>query len=182
MKSTIFVIGGCRSGKSSHALRLGESLPGRHKLFVATCVPQDSEMHQRVQRHQQDRGPQWSTLEVPVELAQSIVQFGASADLMLVDCLTLWVSNLMLAHENQKPIDDCVEGLCAVLRDPPCPLVLVSNEVGAGIVPENPLARRFRDIVGWTNQQVAAACRQVIWMVAGIPVPIKPNSPRSQDI
>jgi adenosylcobinamide kinase/adenosylcobinamide-phosphate guanylyltransferase len=174
MESTTFVIGGCRSGKSSHALRLGEAFPGRRKIFVATCVPQDSEMRQRVQRHQQDRGPQWSTLEVPVELAESIAQQGANADLILIDCLTLWVSNMMLAHEDQKPIDARVERLCTLLRNPPCPVILVSNEVGGGIVPENALARRFRDIVGWTNQQVAAACNQVIWMVAGLPVPIKP--------
>ncbi len=174
MEKTIFVIGGCRSGKSSHALRLGESFPGRRKIFVATCVPQDSEMRQRVHRHQQDRGPHWSTLEVPVALAEGIAKEGPHADLMLIDCLTLWVSNLMLAYEDQKPIDARVERLCAVLRNPPCPLILVSNEVGAGIVPENALARRFRDIVGWTNQQVAAACNQVIWMVAGLPVPIKP--------
>jgi adenosylcobinamide kinase/adenosylcobinamide-phosphate guanylyltransferase len=174
MKKTIFVIGGCRSGKSGHALRLGEAFPGRRKIFVATCVPQDSEMHQRVHRHQQDRGPLWSTLEVPVDLAESITKEGPHADLMLIDCLTLWISNMMLAHEDQKPIDARIEQLCAVLRNPPCPVVLVSNEVGAGIVPENPLARRFRDIVGWTNQQVAGACRQVIWMVAGLPVPIKP--------
>lgn len=180
MNPTTFIIGGCRSGKSGHALRLGESLRGGRKLFVATCVPQDGEMRQRVLRHQQDRSPQWSTLETPVELAQSIAQNGPDADLMLIDCLTLWVSNLMLTYEDQKPIDDRVEGLCAVLRNPPCPLILVSNEVGAGIVPENPLARRFRDIVGWTNQQVAAACRQVIWMVAGLPVPIKPNGPWAQ--
>lgn len=176
MKSTTFVIGGCRSGKSGHALRLGESFPGRRKLFVATCVPQDDEMRQRVLRHQLDRGPQWSPLEVPLELTQSIVQNGPDADLMLIDCLTLWVSNMMLVHEEQKPIDDRIQELCTVLQDPPCPLILVSNEVGAGIVPENSLARRFRDIVGWTNQQVAAACRQVIWMVAGLPVSIKPSN------
>lgn len=156
-------------------------MPGQRKLFVATCVPQDREMRQRVHRHQQDRGPQWSTLEIPVKLAESIVQNGPNADLMLIDCLTLWVSNMMLTREDQKSIDNRVERLCAVLRDPPCPLIIVSNEVGAGIVPENPLARRFRDVVGWTNQQVAAACRQVIWMVAGLPVPIKPNGPWAQN-
>ncbi len=176
MNKTIFVVGGCRSGKSGQALRLGESLPGRRKLFVATCVPEDDEMRQRVRRHQLDRGPRWTPLEVPLELADCILQNGPKADLMLIDCLTLWVSNMMLAYQEHKPIDDHIQGLCTVLDHPPCHLILVSNEVGAGIVPENALARRFRDIVGWTNQQVAAACEQVIWMVAGLPVPIKPCS------
>ncbi|MFZ1984601.1 MAG: bifunctional adenosylcobinamide kinase/adenosylcobinamide-phosphate guanylyltransferase [Desulfatitalea sp.] len=175
MKPTTFIIGGCRSGKSRQALLLGNSMEGprKRKLFIATCVPQDTEMHDRVRRHQQERGPQWQTLEVPIELAQAIAQQGAAANLILVDCLTLWVSNMMLAYEHESEINSRIDQLCGLLQAPPCPIILVSNEVGAGIVPENHLARRFRDQVGRINQQVAAACQSVVWMVAGIAIPIK---------
>lgn len=175
MKPTTLIIGGCRSGKSRQALLLGNSMEGpcNRKLFVATCVPQDTEMHDRVRRHQEERGPQWQTLEVPIELAQAIAQHGATASLILVDCLTLWVSNMMLAYEDESEINIRIDRLCGLLQAPPCPIILVSNEVGAGIVPENPLARRFRDQVGRINQQVATACQSVVWMVAGIAIPIK---------
>jgi adenosylcobinamide kinase / adenosylcobinamide-phosphate guanylyltransferase len=174
MHPTTLIIGGCRSGKSRHALELGNAINTHRKLFVATCVPRDTEMHARVQRHQQERGSDWETVEVPMDLAEALHLQGPGMDLAVVDCLTLWVSNLLLAHETEPlAIDRQVSDLCALLSSPPCPLILVTNEVGAGIVPDNQLARRYRDLAGHTNQQVATACRRVIWMVAGIPVPIK---------
>ncbi|MCJ8500768.1 bifunctional adenosylcobinamide kinase/adenosylcobinamide-phosphate guanylyltransferase [Desulfatitalea alkaliphila] len=174
MHPTTLVIGGCRSGKSRHALEMAHAAPARRKLFVATCEPADGEMDERVRRHQQERGPSWHTVEAPLELAAAILQAATAHDVAVVDCLTLWLSNLLLAHpKDPAAIDSRVEALCDVLAAPPCPLLLVTNEVGSGIVPENALARRYRDLVGQTNQRVAAACRQVVWMVAGIAVPIK---------
>ena len=98
------------------------------------------------------------------------------ADLILVDCLTLWVSNLMAKQPDDTTFLDWLDELCRVIARPPCPLIFVTNEVGAGIVPENKLARQFRDLTGWANQKVAAACTTVIWMVAGIAVTIKPGN------
>jgi adenosylcobinamide kinase / adenosylcobinamide-phosphate guanylyltransferase len=174
MHQTTLIIGGCRSGKSRHALDLGVDTTGSRKFFIATCSPQDPEMHERVRRHQQDRGSLWHTLETPLLLTEALSRYGPEADMMVVDCLTLWTSNLMFAHEtDESAIYHQIDRLCDLLREPPCPIILVTNEVGTGIVPENRLARLFRDLVGRINQQTAAACRQVIWMVAGIPVPIK---------
>ena len=175
MKSTL-VIGGCRSGKSSHALSLADGLGARPKTFVATCTAQDEEMRRRIERHQQERGAEWQTLEVPIEIAAAITSRGDQAGLILIDCLTLWISNMMMAEADDTTILKECQKLCDVLKVPPCPIVLVSNEVGAGIVPENALARRYRDLTGWVNQRIAAACQCVIWMVAGIPFTIKPQA------
>ncbi len=169
----IFVIGGCRSGKSRHALELAEQMPGTRKVFIATCVPRDEEMHQRVSRHRQERSSSWITLEVPVRLADTILQKSGECDLMLIDCLTLWMSNLLLETEDFEAIDGHVTALTRALTVARCPVILVSNEVGTGIVPENRLARLFRDATGFSNQKVAGCADEVIWMVAGIPVKIK---------
>jgi adenosylcobinamide kinase / adenosylcobinamide-phosphate guanylyltransferase len=176
MFPTIFITGGCRSGKSGRALDISATIGGGHNHYLATCVPQDEEMRARVSRHQKERGADWLTIEEPLELPAAIACHGKDADVILIDCLTMWVSNLMAADLDDEAILDRVAALCETVAAPPCPLVIVSNEVGAGIVPENALARRFRDLAGWTNQRLAAVCRQVIWMVAGIPVTIKPSS------
>ncbi|MBW2593987.1 MAG: bifunctional adenosylcobinamide kinase/adenosylcobinamide-phosphate guanylyltransferase [Deltaproteobacteria bacterium] len=173
MKKNIFVIGGCRSGKSRHALELAEQMPGAQKAFVATCVVRDEEMNQRVARHRKERSSSWITLEVPVRLADTIRQKSGEYDLMLIDCLTLWMSNLLLETEDFETIDRHVMDLTRALQSARCPVILVSNEVGTGIVPENRLARLFRDATGFSNQKVAACADEVIWMVAGIPVKVK---------
>ena len=172
-KEKILVLGGCRSGKSGHALDLAEAM-GTRRLFVATCVPHDDEMRQRVARHQAERSAAWQTLEVPVDLAGTITIHSPLADVMLVDCLTLWLSNLLMETEDVDRIRRVIDGLAEAVRKAPHAIVLVSNEVGAGIVPENRLARLYRDLAGWTNQAMAAACDRVIWTMAGIPVTIKP--------
>jgi len=178
--STTLVIGGCRSGKSSHALNLADRMGDARKIFLATCIPQDEEMHQRVFRHQAERGAGWIAVESPLYLAEAIRVAGPDADVLLVDCLTLWVSNLMMEHAQEDPDASEEEFLAAQtglliesLRIAACPVILVSNEVGAGIVPDNPLARKYRDAAGQVNQRIAACADQVIWMVAGIPVKIK---------
>ncbi len=170
----ILVLGGCRSGKSSHALQLAAGT-GRQMLFVATCVPHDDEMQARVDRHRRERSDAWTTLEVPVHLTDTILTHGSAADVILVDCLTLWLSNLLMQTQDVQQIRRRIDGLAAAVKSAPCAVVLVSNEVGAGIVPENRLARLYRDLAGWTNQAMAAACNRVVWTVAGIPVTIKPS-------
>ncbi len=168
------VIGGCRSGKSRHALSLADRISGIHKYFIATCMPQDDEMRQRVVRHQAERGNGWVAVETPVHLSETIRDISPKAHVLLVDCLTLWVSNLMLEHADPDSIALQAERLTESLRNAACPVFLVSNEVGGGIVPDNFLARQFRDAVGLVNQKIAACADEVIWMVAGIPVKIKP--------
>ncbi|MFO7838421.1 MAG: bifunctional adenosylcobinamide kinase/adenosylcobinamide-phosphate guanylyltransferase [Desulfosalsimonadaceae bacterium] len=173
MGETTLVLGGCRSGKSSHALGLVQSRGGRHNCFIATCIARDEEMRNRVERHQAERGDCWHTVEAPLNLAKAVHEHAHSADAVLVDCLTLWVNNMLMEELNDTGVCERVEDLCAALDSAQSPVFLVSNEVGAGIVPENPLARRFRDLTGLANQRVAACVGQVIWMVAGIAVKIK---------
>jgi len=131
-------------------------------------------MQARVDRHKQERDGTWQTVETPLDLADTLDAYGDKTDLILIDCLTLWISNLMMVHESDDAIHAIIDDFCERLHHPSCSVLLVTNEVGAGIVPENDLARRYRDLVGKTNQKVAAACRRVVWMVAGIPVTIKP--------
>ena len=171
MKTT-FVIGGCRSGKSSYAQSLAEKIPGK-KLYLATCVPRDAEMRARVERHQGQRGPDWDTLEEPVKLAAALKRKGEDYGVILVDCLTLWISNILLSARGKPGLEKECEELVKILETPDCPVILVSNEVGTGIVPENDLARLYRDEAGRVNQKIAAVADRVVWMVAGIPVTIK---------
>ena len=173
MKEIIFVIGGCRSGKSSHALTLAEEIPGNRKIFIATCVPYDDEMTARVRKHQQERSRAWTTLEVPIALGESIAENSPKTDVIVADCLTLWASNLVLENTPSEKIAEALQTLTHALKTAQCPVILVSNEVGCGIVPENALARTFRDIAGAINQRAAECADRVIWMVAGIPVVIK---------
>jgi adenosylcobinamide kinase/adenosylcobinamide-phosphate guanylyltransferase len=171
--TTTLVIGGCRSGKSSHALQLADSMGSSRKYFLATCVPRDDEMHQRVTRHQAERGAGWTAIETPILLHEVIRDLGPQADVLLVDCLTLWTSNLMMEYSDPAAISEKTGQLIESLQTAACPVILVSNEVGAGIVPDNPLARQFRDVMGQVNQQIAAGVDRVVWVVAGIPVTIK---------
>ena len=181
MKEKItLVIGGCRSGKSSQALSLANAIPGSRKIFIATSVPTDPEMEDRVTRHIQERGNLWTTVEEPLEIADTIDRLSENSDVILVDCLTLWTSNLMFNNLRQPAIELSIQSLASSLDRSQCPVILVSNEVGAGIVPENTLARQFRDMAGFVNQRIAAVAHGVVWMVAGIPVKIKSQYPCSK--
>lgn len=173
MNKTVFVLGGCRSGKSSYALEMAQRTSENKNVFIATCIPHDEEMKSRVNRHRQERGRQWQTVEAPVALPEAIDGLNGQADLILVDCLTLWISNLLMENQDSEFIQDQVQRLTRAVKAAVCPVILVSNEVGAGIVPENKLARLYRDLVGSTNQAVAECADQVVWVVAGIPVTIK---------
>jgi len=173
VKETTLVMGGCRSGKSRHALEMAEKIAKKGRIFVATCVPNDDEMNQRVARHQKDRGDSWTTVEVPVLVPEAIIENSQKSDVILVDCLTLWINNILIETNDQVKIDEHIQKLAQSLKDAECPVILVSNEVGTGIVPENKLARLFRDTAGFVNQHIAKCSDKVIWMVAGIPVRIK---------
>jgi adenosylcobinamide kinase/adenosylcobinamide-phosphate guanylyltransferase len=176
LKETILVIGGCKSGKSRHALEMAEEIPAEKRIFIATCVPQDEEMKRRVLRHQAERSRSWQTREVPIRLAEVIREQSTPTHVILVDCLTLWVTNLLMENNDADTVAEAVHNLTLSLQKAVCPVILVSNEVGTGIVPENSLARQFRDAAGLANQQIAACATKVVWMVAGIPVAIKNES------
>ncbi|UCD32384.1 MAG: bifunctional adenosylcobinamide kinase/adenosylcobinamide-phosphate guanylyltransferase [Desulfobacterales bacterium] len=173
MREVILVIGGCRSGKSRYALNLAAQVPGQNKIFVATCIPGDDEMKQRVDQHKKEREPYWKTIEVPVLLPEAIIENSRKGNVLVIDCLTLWVNNLFMENDDQEHIEKQVKKLTRSFEQAQCPVILVSNEVGTGIVPENKLARRFRDVMGYSNQNIAASADKVIWIVAGIPVTIK---------
>ncbi|WP_294391689.1 bifunctional adenosylcobinamide kinase/adenosylcobinamide-phosphate guanylyltransferase [uncultured Sphingomonas sp.] len=166
---TMLVIGGARSGKSRHAQALAESCAGT-LVFIATAQPFDDEMRDRIDRHRSDRGPRWRTVEAPRSLAAAVEQADRPDAVILVDCLTLWASNLLLAEE---ALDAPLAELEHVLARGRGRIILVANEVGLGIVPDNALARRFRDMAGTINQRVAASVDRVHLVVAGIPLAIK---------
>lgn len=163
------VLGGARSGKSRRAQALAEECAGE-RVFVATAQAFDREMAERIALHQRDRDAGWRTVEAPTDLAGAIGREAGEGRVLLVDCLTLWVSNLLLADADIDAAGDAlVNGLAETAGD----IVLVSNEVGYGIVPDNALARRFRDAAGRLNQRVAAVCDVVELVVAGLPLRIK---------
>ncbi len=168
-----FVIGGCRSGKSSHALYLANEIKGSRKIFIATSVPTDKEMDARVVKHQKERGDDWITAEVPVEIPSKIIELSESSDVILVDCLTLWISNLMFNNFDDDAIVKITQELQDTIKIINVPIFLVANEVGMGVVPENALARRFRDMAGMVNQKIAQTADKVIYTVAGIPMIVK---------
>ncbi|MFH2093714.1 MAG: bifunctional adenosylcobinamide kinase/adenosylcobinamide-phosphate guanylyltransferase [Pseudomonadota bacterium] len=170
-----FVVGGCRSGKSTSALNQADRMSGKNKYFIATSVPTDIEMELRVVKHQKERGSDWQTIEEPVEIDKWIQKVSPKASVILVDCLTLWVSNLLFQLKEPDLIDQAICNLEQALKQCKCPIFLVSNEVGYGIVPENQLARQFRDLAGSVNQRVARIAHRVILTVAGIDVQIKPR-------
>ena len=172
MKETLFVTGGCRSGKSKFALGFADGR-FKQKVFMATCCAKDDEMRQRIKKHRKARGSDWQTVEVATALSEAMASHGGGADVIVIDCLTLWVSNMLVENMSQEEILARADALTKAITEVPCSVILVSNEVGAGIVPENELARRFRDVAGLVNQKVAACVNSVVWMVAGIPVPIK---------
>jgi adenosylcobinamide kinase / adenosylcobinamide-phosphate guanylyltransferase len=161
-----FVLGGARSGKSRHAEALVSAHPAPW-AYIATAQAFDEEMRLRIAEHQGRRSQDWRTVDAPVNLPEAVA---AAAGPVLVDCLTLWLTNLMLGEHALKP---AFARLAEALAAAAGPVVLVSNEVGLSIVPENALARAFRDEQGRLNQQIAALADRVIFMVAGLPMVVK---------
>lgn len=166
---TTLILGGARSGKSSRAQALAEAV-GPKRCYVATAQAFDDEMTARITAHQADRGAGWATLEAPVDLADAVVAAGKTSDVVLIDCLTLWLSNLM---HHECDLTEKTTELVAALSTCPATVIVVSNEVGLSIVPENKLARAFRDAQGRLNQDIAQAADVVELVVAGLPLRLK---------
>jgi adenosylcobinamide kinase / adenosylcobinamide-phosphate guanylyltransferase len=166
---TTLVLGGARSGKSAFAERLvGDS--GLARIYLATATADDDEMKTRIAHHRTSRGKGWITVEEPLALVDALTREATHGHAVLVDCLTLWLSNLMLAEADiDTEIADLEQTLAAVT----VPVVLVANEVGYGIVPDYPLGRRFRDLQGLLNQRIAARADRVVLVVAGLPLAVK---------
>ena len=171
---TTLVLGGARSGKSAFAERL-VAASGREARYLATAEAGDGEMRERIAHHRSRRGPGWATREEPLALVEALSEEAGADRAILVDCLTLWLSNLLFA---ERDLDAETARLCARLAEMPFPVVLVSNEVGMGLVPETPLGRRFRDAQGRLNQAVAAIVPSVVFVAAGLPLWLKGEAGR----
>lgn len=170
MRGTVLILGGARSGKSSFAERMArDSRLDLH--YLATGRAFDDEMQARIEKHKADRaGDGWTTHEEPLELAGTLRKIDAPDRVVLVDCLTLWITNLMM---EERSIEDEVAGLVSILPSLKARVVFVSNEVGLGIVPENRMAREFRDHTGRLHQRVAELAEQVYFLAAGLPLKMK---------
>jgi adenosylcobinamide kinase/adenosylcobinamide-phosphate guanylyltransferase len=168
-KKIVFITGGVRSGKSSFVLKEASKIPSK-KVYIATAEALDEEMRERIEDHKRKRGRDWDTYEEPIKIADVIKNIKDQYSVIVIDCLTLWLSNLFL---NNKNVEKEIEYFCCSLSTVHCPLFIVSNEVGMGIVPENKMARNFRDMAGILNQKVAKISDEVYVVVAGIPLKIK---------
>lgn len=173
MGTITLITGGARSGKSMQALKL--ALPYQRKFFVATGEPLDDEMTARIQFHRTTRPPDFQTVEEPIQVVAALEKVGNSADLVVLDCLTLWISNLMeWNRKDDSPVLAEADKLAAALKRASFASIVVTDEVGSGIVPtDHAESRRFRDLLGWTNQKVAAVADHVLLMVAGYPLSVK---------
>ena len=161
------ITGGARSGKTRHALAMsGDVQPC---TYIATAELRDAEMQEKAARHRQERGSRWETIEEPYELANRLETL--SGGIVVVDCLTIWLSNWM--HRDEAQVEPQIDALCSSFQTANCHVIAITNEVGLSIVPENPLARRFRDWSGLMNQRVAATADAVYLMVCGIPSRVK---------
>jgi adenosylcobinamide kinase/adenosylcobinamide-phosphate guanylyltransferase len=167
-----FITGGARSGKSAFAEKLALELAGR-RAYIATAQALDEEMVVRIAKHRQDRGKSWDTYEEPLAVAELLRKLSGRYEVALLDCLTLWLSNVMAHTDGDGAVLSRSEDLVKAIREFGGACIVVSNEVGLGIVPDNPLARKFRDLAGMLNQKVAQAADEVYFTAAGIPVKIK---------
>ena len=169
------VLGGTRSGKSAYA-QARVAAHGEPLAYLATAQPGDVEMAQRIARHQANRGPGWYTVEAPVELHTHLQQQNGQCKALLLDCITLWLTNLVGGGLDDQAVVERLREVLAVIHELTYHLVIVSSELGLGIVPENPLARRFRDLIGEVNQMIAEAMDEAVFVVAGQPLTLKASS------
>jgi adenosylcobinamide kinase/adenosylcobinamide-phosphate guanylyltransferase len=169
----MLILGGAKSGKSSFALNVSNSLD-RERIFLATAQPFDQEMEERIGRHQAERGTGWRTIEEPLKISETISAHDSQDTIILVDCLTLWLNNLYMEYgEDPEAIDEAIENLARQLADIHGAVVVVSNEVGMGIVPDNKLSRTYRDTAGYMNQRIARLAGEVVAVIAGLPIVLK---------
>jgi adenosylcobinamide kinase/adenosylcobinamide-phosphate guanylyltransferase len=174
VKQIIFVTGGCRSGKSRFALDYANK-HFKNKIFLATAPALDDEMKKRIKAHQEARGPEWAAMEEQTESAKAVASVKTNYEVILLDCMTLWLSNIIMAGEQESQIFSRTEAFIEAIQKIPQSVIIVSNEVGYGIVPVNDIARQFRDIMGTVNQRLAACADVVVWTIAGLPQIIKGN-------
>ena len=172
----IFILGGARRGKSAYALTLAESMAGK-RLYLATAQALDKEMGEKIKKHKRERGSNWVTIEEPIHVAD-VVRGNKKHDVILLDCLTLWLSNLITNYELRitnldLQIAKQIASLISACKKTKANIIVVSNEVGLGIVPDNPLARQFRDIAGVANQKMAQAADEVYFVTVGISMRMK---------
>lgn len=173
MAQVTLISGGARSGKSHFAQEKALEYNGK-RLFIATAVAIDTEMEERIAKHREERGGRFVTVEAPYDIAGALQKLSAETEIACIDCLTVWLGNLFHRHENYNgEIDKSINELVNMLHAPPCDLLLVTNEVGSGIVPEVAPARQFRDMAGTLNRRVAEAADHVYLCVCGIPVVVK---------
>ena len=182
-KRFTLILGGARSGKSDFAQALARQRGGDDVLFVATAEARDDEMSARIQSHRAARPAKWKSIEAPAALARQLVS-APTARVVLLDCVTLWVSNVLLANENVS-----ADAMASELKDfltwyhsSRCELIVVSNEVGMGLVPENAVGRAYRDLLGAMNKLIAAAADEVFFVVAGLPLEIKAHAVRPENL
>jgi len=172
---SLFILGGARSGKSRFAVT---QLPHRGRIvFVATAEARDAEMARRIERHRAERPHHWRTVEEPLELVSRLGQLEGACDGVIVDCLTLWVSNRLLRGDLDDAILDEASALARLIGRRQSSFTIVSNEVGTGVHPDTAVGLRFRDLLGTVNQRLAAACDTVVLMVAGLPLTLKSATP-----
>jgi adenosylcobinamide kinase/adenosylcobinamide-phosphate guanylyltransferase len=169
--ASLLVLGGARSGKSGFAQSQAEA-SGLEAVFIATAQAYDREMHERIARHADARDERWAVIEAPFDLADAIMRAARADRILLVDCMTLWLTNVMLRGDDVEAATRAVASAVDTVRTP---VILVSNEVGSGIVPDNALGRRFRDAQGRLNQALAGVCEAVVLVTAGLPTRLKPT-------
>lgn len=179
MASSLFILGGVRSGKSRFALA---GLPPRARVaFVATAEASDADMADRIARHQAERSPHWTTIEASSDLVPRLKEAQRGVETVVVDCLTLWVANMLLRGDEDEAILGEAAALAALVAAPSADLRIVSNEVGLGVHPTTPAGLQFGNILGRVNQRVAAAAQRVVLLVAGLPLLVKDTSPERSD-
>jgi adenosylcobinamide kinase/adenosylcobinamide-phosphate guanylyltransferase len=171
MATITLITGGARSGKSTQALKLAAA--HQRKFFIATGQALDDEMTARIEFHRETRPSEFQTVEEPVQIVPALERIKERADVVVLDCLTLWISNLMQMHNQDEPILAAADRLAEILKVASFASIVVTDEVGWGIVPEHPMARRYRDLLGWTNQKIASVADDVLLMVSGYPLKVK---------
>jgi adenosylcobinamide kinase / adenosylcobinamide-phosphate guanylyltransferase len=167
------ITGGVKSGKSAYALKLGKELGVKH-AFIATATAGDDEMSRKIAAHKAERAGRWQTYEEPCDIASVLIKVAAEFDIVLIDCMTLWVSNLLtLQNFGDDEIEAAFSGFIEALNNAACPVIVVTNEVGFGIMPAERLSRRYQNLLGAVNRRIAGVADSMYVMISGIPVKIK---------